>query len=97
MDIQKIKVKLNYINKLLGMNFSKKEVKKLLNKMGLDISKKSKNNELEILIPCYRSDIMHPMDIVEDIAIAYRYDKFKIIVTKRITFIKVPTYLGIAI
>jgi phenylalanyl-tRNA synthetase beta chain len=28
------------------------------------------------MIPCYRTDIMHPMDLVEDIAIAHGYDKF---------------------
>jgi phenylalanyl-tRNA synthetase beta chain len=30
-----------------------------------------------VLIPCYRADIMHEIDLVEDIAIAYGYDKFK--------------------
>jgi len=77
LEVSKIKVKLEYINKLLGMNFSKEEIKILLNKMGLGISKKSIANELEVLIPCYRTDIMHSMDVVEDIAIAYRYNNFE--------------------
>jgi phenylalanyl-tRNA synthetase beta chain len=28
-------------------------------------------------IPCYRNDIMHPVDVIEDIAIAYGYDNFE--------------------
>ena len=29
------------------------------------------------MIPCYRTDIMHAMDLVEDIAIAFGYENFE--------------------
>jgi len=32
--------------------------------------------EKEVLIPAWRMDILHEVDIIEDIAIAYGYDKF---------------------
>ena len=35
---------------------------------------------LQVVIPCYRTDIMHAIDLVEDIAIAYGYENFEPII-----------------
>ncbi|MCK5333240.1 MAG: phenylalanine--tRNA ligase subunit beta, partial [Candidatus Aenigmarchaeota archaeon] len=66
----KMKIDIKYINKLLGMEFSEKELNALLAKMGFGREKNS------VLVPAYRTDILHPIDIVEDIAIAYGYENF---------------------
>jgi len=45
--------------------------------MGYDVeldSKKEKN--LKVFVPPYRTDILHQIDLVEDIAIAYGYENF---------------------
>lgn len=68
---KKIKISLSYINKILGLNLSESKFKILINKMGMDYSKGS------VIIPCYRTDILHPIDIAEDIAIAYGYENFQ--------------------
>ena len=68
---RKLKVDINYINKILGLNLNTNQVKNLLRKMGLDYV----NNNA--LAPSYRADIIHPIDIVEEVAIAYGYEKFK--------------------
>jgi len=34
-----------------------------------------KNDKIEVTIPFYRTDILHPVDLIEDIAIAYGYNK----------------------
>lgn len=52
------------------MDLKENEVKELLEKMG------HKYDDGDILIPPYRTDILHMMDIVEDIAIAYGYENF---------------------
>ncbi|MDD4877515.1 MAG: phenylalanine--tRNA ligase subunit beta [Candidatus Nanoarchaeia archaeon] len=64
-----IKLKAEDANKLLGLNLKETEVKHLLEKFryGYDKGK--------VLIPDYRRDIMHPVDVIEDIGIAYGYDK----------------------
>ncbi|MBU3912528.1 MAG: phenylalanine--tRNA ligase subunit beta [Nanoarchaeota archaeon] len=67
---EKMKISLENANKLLGTNIKEAELKKLLEKMGYEYSNK------HVLIPCYRTDIMHEVDIIEDIAIAYGYDNF---------------------
>jgi len=67
---EKMKLDLDYVNKRLGLELKEKDVKKLLEKMGYNYSKG------EVLIPAYRVDILHQVDLVEDIAIAYGYENF---------------------
>jgi phenylalanyl-tRNA synthetase beta chain len=62
-----------YVNKRLGLSLKEQEIKSLLEKMGFGYDAKKK----EALVPAYRTDIIHPIDLVEDIAIAYGYDNFK--------------------
>jgi phenylalanyl-tRNA synthetase beta chain len=59
-----------YVNKRLGTSFTQKDLKQLLEKMGYGVGKK-------VLVPAYRADVLHQIDLVEDIAIAYGYEKFK--------------------
>lgn len=70
-----MKLKVAYANKLLGLSLSTKDIEKLLSKMGYG-SKTLGEDTVEALIPCYRADVLHPMDLVEDIAIAYGYENF---------------------
>ncbi|MDP2628723.1 MAG: phenylalanine--tRNA ligase subunit beta, partial [Nanoarchaeota archaeon] len=53
-----------------GINLNEKELKKLLERMGHNYSK-----EL-VEIPSWRTDILHEIDLVEDVAIAYGYENF---------------------
>ena len=39
--------------------------------------KKLRRNRVHVQIPCYRIDVMHPIDLVEDVAIAYDYNNIK--------------------
>ncbi|RLE53813.1 MAG: phenylalanine--tRNA ligase subunit beta [Candidatus Methanomethylicota archaeon] len=72
LEPRKMKVNLNEISNLIGIKLDEKLAKRLLAKMRYGISKISKS-ELEVLIPAYRVDVMHMVDIAEDIAIAYGY------------------------
>jgi len=68
-------LKLDYANKLLGTELKASEVKKLLEKMryGVEV----KGDVLEVMVPAYRTDVLHAFDLVEDVAIAYGYMNFK--------------------
>lgn len=72
-----MKLSKDYANRLLGINLKTADMKSLLKKMryGVEIDKHSKGT-LNVMIPAYRTDVLHPIDVVEDIAIAYRYDNF---------------------
>lgn len=65
------KISLENTNKLLGLDLKEKDLEKLLAKMGFEYKKG------KVLIPAWRTDILHEVDIIEDIAIAYGYDLLK--------------------
>ncbi|HDJ96730.1 MAG TPA: phenylalanine--tRNA ligase subunit beta, partial [Candidatus Aenigmarchaeota archaeon] len=67
-----------YVNRMLGLELSMDDIIKLLEAMGHAALRI--NDKIEVKVPCYRCDIMHPIDLVEDIAIAYGYEKFEPII-----------------
>jgi len=71
----KLKFKISDINKTLGLNLQEKEIKLLLGKMGIVCD--GSGNDLVALIPAYRIDIIHWIDLAEEIGIAYGYDNIE--------------------
>ncbi len=67
---EKMKISIEKTNKLLGLELNEKQMKECLEKMGYDYDKSF------VEIPAWRTDIMHEVDLIEDIAIAYGYEKF---------------------
>jgi len=65
-----MKIDINNVNKLIGLELKEKDLEKLLPRMGYDYSKG------KVSVPAYRTDILHEVDIIEDIAIAYGYENF---------------------
>lgn len=70
---EEMEIDLNYVNKMLGLKLTEKQVQECLEKMGFDYEIKTNT----VSIPAYRADILHQIDIVEDIAIAYGYENFE--------------------
>jgi phenylalanyl-tRNA synthetase beta chain len=73
---EEITITHEYIKKYLGEELNEKEIIRLIEKMGHGIKNKTKK-DITIKIPSYRADIIHPIDIIEDITIAYGYDNIK--------------------
>ena len=71
-DSEKMNISLENVNRILGLKLDDKTLKLLLEKMGHDYDIKTKQVE----IGCWRTDILHEVDLIEDIAIAYGYDNF---------------------
>ncbi len=69
-----LKLNLNYVQKVIGIQFTLKEIRELLEKARYNIVKATKS-EVTVMVPCYRVDVLHPIDVVEDIAIAYNYNR----------------------
>jgi phenylalanyl-tRNA synthetase beta chain len=67
---EKMKINLKNVNSLLGLNLKEEEIKILLKKMG-----HSYENKIVEISP-WRIDILHEVDLIEDIAIAYGYENF---------------------
>jgi phenylalanyl-tRNA synthetase beta chain len=66
----KMKINLEHVNSLLGINLKEEEIIKLLKKMGHSYEKKV------VEISPWRTDIIHEVDLIEDIAISYGYENF---------------------
>ncbi len=62
------------IYKILGVKLKTKEASSLLKRMGFEC--KTRKNSIEVKVPFYRVDILHKIDVIEDVAIAYGYNNF---------------------
>jgi len=67
---EEMKISLENANKRLGLNLNEKQIKEFLERMGYEYSKGSAK------IPAWRTDVLHEVDLIEDIAIAYGYENF---------------------
>jgi phenylalanyl-tRNA synthetase beta chain len=61
-------------NSLLGTKLDGAGMAAALGKMGFDAA--AKGSELEVLAPAWRLDLIHPVDIIEDVAKGYGYEMF---------------------
>ena len=63
-------------NRITGLNLTGKMIADLLQNAGLGVAS-VKEKTVDALIPCYRIDIMHQVDLMEDIAVAYGYNNIE--------------------
>lgn len=77
-DLKPDEIEISYsnCNKIIGINISVNEMVKCLEKMRFKVASMH-NDKLIVNIPCYRSDIKHEHDIIEEIAIGYGYKNIK--------------------
>jgi len=66
---QKIKLDINYVRKLLGIEISEKEIKDILERLGFKYTKGI------VQIPEFRLDISLPEDLIEEVGRIYGYEK----------------------
>ncbi len=66
---EKLKISSQAVRNLLGLDLKDAEIRSLLEKARYGF------NNYTVEVPPYRADIMHPFDIIEDIAIMYGFDK----------------------
>jgi len=69
---QKMNLHVDYSNERLGLNFSEAQTIEALQKSRLD-AKKVEKGVLDVTIPAYRTDILHEIDLVEEVVIGYGY------------------------
>ncbi len=62
------------IENALGLQMGGAQIGKALEAYGYGVS--SEKDHVTVRLPPYRHDLMHPVDVVEDVAISYGYDSF---------------------
>jgi len=70
------KAEVSYINQCCGTDLAPADICKMLTRMSHHATpSKSDPNLIDVSIPCTRADILHQADIMEDVAIAYGFNK----------------------
>ncbi len=72
LSVSEMTVELDYINSMMGLNLSAQDVVDLLEKARLGAE--AEGNVIKVRIPAYRSDFLHPVDVVEEVAQSLGYD-----------------------
>ena len=72
------------VNEFIGLGLKPKEIAKIAKRMRYGVAG-VKGDILTLLAPPYRSDLMHEMDLIEDIAIGYGYDRLEPTLPKVVT------------
>ncbi len=78
-------VSVTFINTILGTRFNEKDIATCLKKMGhnaVDLG----DGRIAVEIASWRSDILHEVDLVEDVAVGFGFDLFEIDFPKALTF-----------
>jgi phenylalanyl-tRNA synthetase beta chain len=73
---ERMTISIDEINRIIGLDLDGVKIVKALERMGYGV-KLGKGNLVQVQIPKYRMDILHPVDIMEDIAIGYGFDKIQ--------------------
>jgi len=72
------------INGWIGTSLSSEQIKESLMRMGHGV--KAVGGKVEVLTGAFRADILHPVDLAEDVAIGYGFEKFGNALPKLSTF-----------
>ena len=70
LDFENVKLSTANVNKILGLSLTDKEIKVLIERMGHNYQKGI------VSVPAWRTDVLHEIDLIEDVAIAYGYENF---------------------
>ncbi len=81
---QKLRLDPAYANGWIGTELSPEDMAACLRRMGYGVTTDSSG--LEVQVPRYRTDILHPVDLAEDVAIGYGFEKFGTSLPTRATF-----------
>ena len=73
LEPKKWEVEIDYVNDYIGLSISADEMIKCFKKVRMDAKKSKKKGYLDVWVPAFRGDIMHPVDFTEDCAIGFGY------------------------
>lgn len=76
LERREVRVETGYVNDVLGLDLDGESIVSLLKRARYGISQVG-DGYIDVDVPCYRVDIMHPVDVVEDIAIMYGYNNIE--------------------
>jgi phenylalanyl-tRNA synthetase beta chain len=85
-------VEKNSVNEWIGTKLDASEMAKCLMRMGHGAE--AEGERIHVKVPAYRADVLHQVDLAEDVAIGYGYDRFGQKLPSRSTFGTEDTMTG---
>ena len=73
LDPERHMLNVDLVERLAGISLPPEEVVDLLRRMRMDA--RLLDNAVEVLVPAYRVDVLHPVDLVEEVVMAYGYER----------------------
>ena len=73
LEAKKWEVNIDYVNNYIGLNLSAEEMIDCFEKVRMNASKSKKKGFLDLFVPAFRGDLLHPVDFTEECAIGYGY------------------------
>ncbi len=70
---KEMKLPVKDANKILGSSFAPEQVAQMLTRLGHDADAKAG----KVRVPAFRGDVIHAVDLVEDVAIAHGFNEFE--------------------
>jgi phenylalanyl-tRNA synthetase beta chain len=77
-------LQVEYANDWIGVSESAEQIAKHLERMRFGVT--VNGDALEVQIPAYRNDVLHPVDLAEDMAIAFGYENIQDNFPNELTF-----------
>lgn len=71
----KLSTTADFVNKSIGIEIQPEEIVKLLERMQLTAVINKETHKIDVTVPPTRSDIFHECDVMEDVAVAYGFNK----------------------
>lgn len=77
LDNSEDEISVDFINKLIGIDITTDEAKKLFSKVMYEVKEVNGDN-LKFEVPCYKFDVWHDVDVADDVARAYGYNNIEL-------------------
>ena len=75
LDPRETVAEISYINSCCGLSLTAEEISKLLHRMCYNATPSKTTDLVDVSVPPTRADVLHQCDIMEDVAIAYGFNK----------------------
>lgn len=84
LDPRAVELDVSYVNKWVGTDLNSSDMARCLMRMGHGA--RVTETGIRAMVPAYRSDVIHPVDLAEDVAIGHGFEKFGGKLPRRSTF-----------
>lgn len=75
LSLKEFRLEIGYVNKILGLELTKEEIVRCLRRSRLEAVAEGDEETIKVYVPRYRADVMHQIDLVEEVAYGYGFYK----------------------